>query len=64
MRIPLKDIKLYLEEHYKQEDFILSLIKLENAGLVSRTELEVLLHKTLLNIQKNITSVFKKNNIN
>jgi len=50
MRIPLKDIKLYLEEHYKQEDFILSLIKLEDAGLVSRTELEFLLHKTLLNI--------------
>ena len=64
MKLPLSDIKAYLVEHEKAKDEILNLIKFEKEGFLTRTQFEEKAPQSLLKIQKSITSIFKKNNVN
>jgi hypothetical protein len=64
MKLPLSDIKAYLSDHEKAKDEILNLIKFEKDAFLTRTQFEEKVPQQLLKIQKSITSIFKKNNIN
>ncbi len=57
--IPFSDIQHYLEEH---EDLIVSYVKLEKRGAISREELQVKFAQSLLRMQESISNLLEKSN--